>query len=30
MQRTIGEQKSVRFTRPLTFKTLKERGLCPT
>lgn len=26
----IGEQKPVRFARPLTFTTLKERGLCPT
>jgi hypothetical protein len=30
MQNAIGEQKPVRFTRPLTFKALKERGLCPT
>jgi hypothetical protein len=30
MQSATDEQKPVRFTQPLTFKTLKQRGLCPT
>jgi len=30
MQTAIDEQKPVRFRRPLTFKALKQRGLCPT
>jgi len=30
MQNAIGESKTVRFKQPLTFKALKERGLCPT
>ncbi len=30
MQNAIDEQKPARFKRPLTFKALKERGLCPT
>jgi len=30
MQNTIDEQKPTRFNQPLTFKKLKERGLCPT
>jgi hypothetical protein len=30
MQKKINEQAPVRFQQPLTFKALKERGLCPT
>lgn len=30
MQSAMDEQKPARFKQPLTFKTLKERGLCPT
>jgi|GEM_PF-5225908 len=30
MQDTVDRQTSARFKHPLTFKALKERGLCPT
>ena len=30
MQNGIDEQKPPRFKQLLTFKRLKERGLCPT
>jgi hypothetical protein len=30
MHDTVEERKVIRFKQPLTFKALKEQGLCPT